>query len=133
MSEHLSTVADYFESIRMVLQDTLQPYRYADTDILVGFNSMFMEARRLRPDLFVTRWGNKVPHFESNDSTPVDVDQQFRLGFVYGSSAYVLTFDQEDVNDARANTFYNTFHVILTGVMPPQIQGGTPPAGSPQK
>jgi hypothetical protein len=133
MADHLDTVADYFEAVRVLLQDTMAPQRYSDQDILVGFNTMLLEARRLRADLFVTRWGSRVPHFEQNDAEEVRIDPQFRLGLVYGTAAYVLTFDQEDVNDARANTFMNYFHSVLTGISPPQVQGGTPGPKNPQQ
>lgn len=132
MGERLHTVSDYMEAIRAVLQDQVQPYRYADDDILTGFNMMLLEARRLRADLFVSRWGAEVPHYDNNDGEDVPIEPQFRLGFVYGASAYVMTFDSEDVQDARANSFMGIFHDILIGMRPAPVQGGTPPAGSPQ-
>ena len=109
------------------------PYRYADSDILVGFNMMLLEARRLRADLFVGKYGAHVPRFSAVDGSEVNMDAQFRLGFVYGSAAYIMTFDAEDVQDSRANSFMERFASILTGVKPTPIQGGTPGPGSPQK
>lgn len=132
MGERLHTISDYMESIRAVIQDQLDPPRYADTDILTGFNMMLLEARRLRADLFVNKWGNDVPHYDNNDGSVVPMEPQFRLGFVFGAAAYVLTFDAEDVQDKRATDFMDFFHTILTGIRPPPIQSGTPPAGSPQ-
>jgi hypothetical protein len=132
MGERLYTVTDYIEAVRSVIQDTTVPYRYADDDILVGFNMTLLEARRLRADLFVSRWGNEVPHYDTNDGEPVPIEPQFRLGFVYGTAFYVMTFDAEDVQDQRANSFLGFFHDILTGVRPGPIQGGTPAAGQPQ-
>lgn len=131
MGERLHTVSDYIEAVRAVIQDSTLPFRYADDDILTGFNMMLLEARRLRADLFVTKWGSDVPHFDTNDGQTVDMEPQFRLGFVYGAAFYVLTFDSEDVQDARANSFLGFFHDILIGVRPGPIQGGTPPAGQP--
>lgn len=133
MDEELALVSDYFEAVRAMLQDSTVPTRYADSDILVGFNMMLLEARRLRADLFVHRWGNKVPQFSANDGEPVPIEPQFRLGLVYGTAAYVLMFDQEDVNDARSSSFMNAFASILTGKSPTPVQGGTPGPGSPQK
>jgi hypothetical protein len=132
MGERLHTVSEYIEAVRAIIQDSTVPYRYADDDILVGFNMMLLEARRLRADLFVTRWGSDVPHYDTNDGETVPIEAQFRLGFVYGTASYVLSFDSEDVQDARANSFLGIFHDILTGVRPGPIQGGTPPAGQPQ-
>ena len=131
--ELLCTVTDYVNAVRAQIQDTGVPPRYADADIVLGFNMMLLEARRLRADLFVTKWGNRVPSYAANNGEEVPMEPQFRLGFVYGAAAYVLTYDMEDVNDARANAFMNVFHAIMTGVSTPPIQGGTPAAGSPQK
>lgn len=131
--EELLTISDYVEAIRAVLQDVTVPPRYADMDILVGFNMMLLEARRLRADLFVSKWGAHVPRFSAVDGSEVNMDAQFRLGFVYGAAAYVMTFDAEDVQDARANSFMERFASILTGTRPTPVQGGTPGPGSPQK
>ena len=131
--EELLTITDYVEAIRAVSQDMTVPYRYADSDILVGFNMMLLEARRLRADLFVGKYGAHVPRFSAVDGSEVNMDAQFRLGFVYGSAAYIMTFDAEDVQDSRANSFMERFASILTGVKPTPIQGGTPGPGSPQK
>ena len=131
--EELLTISDYVEAIRAVLQDVTVPTRYADMDILVGFNMMLLEARRLRADLFVSKWGAHVPRFSAVDGSEVNMDAQFRLGFVYGAAAYVMTFDAEDVQDARANSFMERFSSILTGTRPTPVQGGTPGPGSPQK
>lgn len=135
MSETLDTVSDYIESARQLLQDNVQPFRYADQDVLVGFNMMLLEARRLRPDLFIKRFGNKVPHFDANDGETVHIEPQFRLGLVYGTAAYALSFDQEDVNDARATSYYQFFHSILvgqSGIQFPPLKGGTPGPGNPK-
>lgn len=128
MSERLATVADYVESIRSLLQDQTVPYRYPDLDILIGFNMMLLDARRVRADLFVKRWGAEVPHYDVIDGEHVPIEPQFRLGFAYGAAAYCLSFDTEDVNDARANSFMQFFHSILLGQAPTPLAGGTPGA-----
>lgn len=134
MSETLHDVSDYIESARQLLQDSVAPFRYADSDVLVGLNMMLLEARRLRPDLFIKQFGNKVPHYDVNDGSEVPMEPQFRLGLAYGTAAYVLSFDQEDVNDQRATSFYAFFHNVLAGGTPNMapIKGGSPPPGNPK-
>ena len=131
MDEELLTISDYVEAIRSVLQDQTVPYRYADADILVGFNMMLLEARRLRADLFVGKYGVHVPRYSAVDGSEVPFEAQFRLGLVFGAAAYVMTFDTEDVQDARANSFMEFFTSILIGVRPAPVQGGTPGPKSP--
>lgn len=123
---HLETVADFVTDARRLLLDQTQPYRYPDPDLLVGLNTALLEGRRLRADLFVTRWGSRVPGFLAVSGETVGVEPQFRLGFLYGMVAHVLLRDTEDVQDERANTFLAKFHDILVGVRPSPIQGGTP-------
>lgn len=129
----LSTVTDYITDIRTMLQDEVQPYRYDDTSLTRAFNMALLEGRRLRPDLFYTKHGIRVPHYDSPSDTPVPLENQFRLAFVFGAASHALLRDQEDVQDQRSNTFLMHFRSLLTGEQPAAIQGGTPGPGSAQK
>ena len=125
----LETVSDYVTDIRTLLQDVIQPYRYDDSSLLTSFNVTLLEARRIRPDLFVYSHHDKVPSFPVVDNTQVNIEPSFRLAFVFGGASHALARDQEDVQDARASSFMDTFREILTGVKPTPIQGGTPGGG----
>lgn len=125
----LNTVQSFIDDVRTLLLDKVQPFRYADDELMVAFNTALLEARRLRADLFVTRWGNRVPYYAVPSGEEVCIEPQFRLGFVYGIAAHALLRDDEDVQDGRSNSFLSRFHDILTGVTPSPIQGGTPNAG----
>lgn len=121
----LKSVSDYVADARILLQDTVSPYRYDSPSLLIAFNVILLEGRRIRPDLFVF-CGDDVPQFSAVDSTKVDIEQQFRLAFVYGMVGHALSRDQEDVQDERANTYMETFVQMLTGVTPSRLRGGTP-------
>lgn len=125
----LETVQDYVTDIRTLLQDVIQPYRYDDTSLLTSLNVTMLEARRIRPDLFVYTHHEKVPSFSTVDTTPVNIEPPFRLALVFGGASHALARDQEDVQDARASSFMDTFREMLTGVKPIPIQGGTPGGG----
>lgn len=125
----LETVSDYVTDIRTLLQDVVQPYRYDDPSLLTAFNVTLLEARRIRADLFVYTHHDKVPAFQTVDNTQVDIEPSFRLAFVYGAASHALARDQEDVQDARASSFMDTFREMLTGVKPIPIAGGTPSGG----
>lgn len=126
-SQALDTVQDYVSDTRTLLQDTIQPYRYLDTELLVAFNSMLLEARRIRADLFVTKWGIRIPYYPTVDDTQVDIEPQFRLAFVYGTVGHALLRDQEDIEDGRATSFLTSFNSILNGMSGASIVA--PPAG----
>lgn len=117
----LTTVNDYIKDARVDLLDTTSPYRYTDDELLRALNMALLEARRIRPDLYFGRWGSDVPYFAAVDSAPVPIEPQFRMGFVFGVVAYAMMRDDEDVMDARANSFYDKFYDILAGVRPRRL------------
>lgn len=127
----LETIDDYIDDARILLQDTVSPYRYSDDSLVVGMNVTLLEGRRLRPDLFVynTRkcGPTGVPHLIGKDGTAIDIEPQFRLAFLHGMVAHALERDQEDIQDARFMIFFNFFKTILVGKtravgQPPQPQ-----------
>ena len=119
-SYDLSTVKDYIEDARTLLLDRIQPYRYSDISLLVALN-LALNFAFMVPLQYMAVSGDEVP-----------IEEQFRLGFVYGLCAHALIRDQEDVQDARSTIFMQTFHSILIGISPPPMGGGTPGSGSPQ-
>jgi len=130
----LDAVQDYLADVRTILLDTIAPYRYDDPSLLIAFNVALIEARRIRADLFVyadTTGTGHVPYYATNDSTPVPLEQPFRLAIVFGTVAHALARDQDDVQDARATTFMALFNSILTGVRMPGIQAGRGAAPAP--
>lgn len=121
----LVTLQDYVNDVRALILDTVSPYRYSDADVISAFNMMLLETRRVRPDLFVTRWGSDVPYFQPPVSgAVVPMEPQFRLGYVYGTVAHLFMRDDEDTSDARANSFNEKFHDILLGTKPRQFRQG---------
>lgn len=131
--DRLYSVQDYITDVRTMMLNEIAPYRYTDQELLVGFNTALLEGRRLRPDLFIGKYGAHVPAFNAVSGEPVNIEQQFRLAFVYGTCAHALARDDEDVNDVRASSFMNVFQSILVGVKIPPIGGGTPGPKSPQQ
>lgn len=124
-SQTFDTVQDYIDDVRTLLQDTIAPYRYDDDSLVVAFNAMLLEARRIRADLFVTKWGVGVPHISTVDNRQINLEPQFRLAFVYGIVAHALMRDQEDIIDSRASSFMAAFNTMLNGAAGMAI--ATPP------
>ena len=119
----LEAVEDYITDARVLLLDTVLPYRYDDGSLLVSLNTMLQQMRRLRPDLFVYT-GDDLPAYTAVDDTVVPLEKQFRLALVYGMTSHALARDQEDVQDARATSFMGLFETMLLGLRSPPVQGG---------
>jgi hypothetical protein len=119
MSTALETITDYINDGRTLLQDTLTPFRYQDSELVTAMNVALLEGRRLRPDLFLYQrniTGQRgVQSFQANDGTTLHMEEQFRLAFLHGMVAHAIERDQEDIQDERAGVFMNIFNTILVG------------------
>lgn len=132
---NLMSVESMLRGVRNLLLDKVEPYRYSDKSLLASLNVTLNEARRLRPDIFIDRYGVTEPdQYEEPSGLIIPVERQFRLPIEYGVAGHALLRDEEDIQDARANTFKANFEVMLVGrrVSTP-IEGGTPvPQGRPR-
>jgi hypothetical protein len=126
----LDVVSDYISEVRTLLQDSVEPFRYPDADLVAALNNAMIEGRRMRADLFVYRGHGRTPSFSDNDATEVEMEEPFRVAFVYGATAFALFRDQEDIEDERASSFLNTFNSMLLG--PRQSPIGGRPSGQQQ-
>lgn len=110
----LATVQAYVDRARMLLQDRLAPYRYADSDLIAALNLSILEIRRLRPDLLrgYFRAADGPPEY-TNLVEKVDVDPMYRVAVVYYMCGHIQLQDEEDVTDARAAGFINKFNQQL--------------------
>lgn len=124
---NLMTVDSMIRGVRTLLLDKIRPYRYSDTSLIAALNISLNEGRRLRPDVFLVRYGVEVPQYEEVNGEVFPVEAQFRLAFEYGTAGHALLRDQEDVQDSRARTFLANFENMLTGKRPMiPVEGGTP-------
>jgi hypothetical protein len=114
----LDTVGKIIDYARVLLQDTLAPYRYPTADLIANLNISLLDARRLRPDLFLYS-STEVP-FYSVTSEVVDIDQQYRMALVYFVAGHAQLRDEEEVTDARAAAFISKFTSMLTEPIMPQ-------------
>jgi hypothetical protein len=119
MSSALKTIDDYIADGRILLQDTIAPYRYDDASLVAAMNVTLLEGRRLRPDLFIFHrqpdGSRGVQSFQGKDGTELRMEEEFRLAFLHGMAAHALERDQEDIQDERATTFMGIFNSILLG------------------
>jgi hypothetical protein len=113
----LDSVESYILDARTILLDKTAPYRYTDDSLLVAFNTALLEARRLRPDMFVYKFGDRMPTYAAVSSEQVPIEFQLRLPIVYGTVAHAMLRDEEDVPVERANAFLAKFQNMLTGIL----------------
>lgn len=113
----LSTVQDYVDRIRVLLQDTVVPYRYPDEDIVSSLNEGLQQARMKRPDLFLDDLRSDVPEYDAGSlGDTLVMDQQYRLPLVYYATGMIQLRDEEGAQDARAGAFIDKFTQTLLGV-----------------
>lgn len=113
----LDTVQDYVDRARVLLLDTLAPYRYEDTDLVEALNMGVLEARRLRPELFRSYFRTSLPDYSTAAmNAAVDIDPQYRVAFVYYVCGQAQLRDDENVQDTRAAQFLNLFTSKLLNI-----------------
>jgi hypothetical protein len=111
----LALVSDYLADARVLLQDLIPPYRYPDADLVAALNRCVLEARRIRPDLFLARFSALPSYSTGNTAAPVVIDDQYRAAFLYYIVGMAQLRDDESTTDARAAGFLSMFTNQLTG------------------
>lgn len=108
----LDTVEEIISQTRVLLQDEIAPYRYADEDLLIALNLGISEASRYRPDFWIN---STVPSYSTVDATALVLPTSYRVPFLYFMVGWSQLRDEEDVTDTRASGFLQSFRQILTG------------------
>ena len=106
----LDTVADYIADARVLLQDTVEPYRYSSAELVENINLGLLEIRRMRPDLMAGTFRTSIPKYSSSStSTAVALDVQYRVALLYYVCGHAQLRDDEATQDARSLAFINKF------------------------
>jgi len=114
----LDTVQDYLDRSRVLLQDTVVPYRYSDEELVGNLNEAMMLARMKRPDLFLSAITAAVPDYDAGLlATAVTMDQQYRLAFVLYMVGFAQLRDEEGTTDQRAIALTDKFTSQLMTVV----------------
>lgn len=105
------TAADVISDARALLQDTdPQLYRYSTADLIAYLNTALLEAKKLRPDLFVDYIGQETPSFtEGTLSGVFPIDDMYFSSIVFYVVGFAELRDDEFTVDARASTLMNQF------------------------
>lgn len=108
----LVTVEDYVKEARVLLQDTLVPYRYADAELVSALNLALIQAHRLRRDLFLKY--PTTPSYPVLSGTEVDIDEGYRRAILFFICGHAQLRDEEETTDARASAFLQSFNSQMT-------------------
>jgi hypothetical protein len=107
----LDTVTDYCAEARVLLQDVTNPVRYSDEELTSALQMGLMEARRLRPDLFL---GASPGLLTVTDPTAVGnqlagVDVQYRVPLLYYIVGHCFMRDEEEGSENRGAQYHQRF------------------------
>lgn len=107
----LDTVADYVADARVLLQDTVEPYRYATAELVENLNLGLLEMRRLRPDVMMSTFRSSLPKYTTTNTSTTNVvcDVQYRMALLYYICGMAQLRDDEATQDNRASIFLNKF------------------------
>lgn len=109
----LDKTSDYIAQARVLLQDTVAPYRYSDVELAYSLAMSLMEAKRLRPDLYLNKTIPTIVGVILGVPTlfdeVIDVDEMYRQAHLYYMVGQMQLRDDEAVQDARAAAFLGMF------------------------
>ena len=110
------TVGKIIDAARILLQDTrVGNYRYDDPSLILHLNDAVLEARRVRPDLFLPSFTLPAEYAAKTD--PFTLEPMYRPAFVYYVAGKAQLRDDETGQDSRATVLLNKFIAQLT-IMP---------------
>lgn len=110
------------DEARVLLQDTLEPYRYPDEVLLTKLNRALQELGRIRPDAFWNEFNTTtgeidVPEIEEADlGEDFDPPMQFFSAIVYFITGSAEIIDDEFVSDGRAMMLLSGFKQQVIGI-----------------
>jgi hypothetical protein len=114
----LETVDKYVAFVRELLQDEKDtPYRYSNASIVRALSIAMMEAKKIRPDLFINI--STTQDFTTADITAQTVvvwNEMYRLALAYFTVGMMQLRDDEEVQDQRAAAFMSMATAKLTTV-----------------
>ncbi len=109
------TVGKIIDAARILLQDTRAgAYRYDDPSLILHLQDAILEARRIRPDLFLPNY--TIPEVTAR-ADAFTLETMYRPAFVYYVAGKAQLRDDETGQDGRATVLLNKFVAQLT-IMP---------------
>jgi hypothetical protein len=122
------TISAFVTDVRMLLQDGVAPYRYADDQLIGAFEVALGEVSRIRPDIFLDlKYQQPLRKGDIDDGVPslptvtattsmntmVPIPVKYYQPIVWYMNGYMQLFDVTDTQDQRAQAFLTKFHAHL--------------------
>lgn len=112
-------ISDLLDRVRQVLQDQDQDgYRYPTSDLVGYLDDYVLEARRLRPDLFVGKFNSDLPTTRVGadySATPFPLPLSCFVSAVHYVAGRAEVRDDEYAADGRAASFIQSAIQSLMG------------------
>src|SRR6478609_505546 len=101
----LETVQDYITAAQTILQDEGVVRRYTNAELSEALGFGLMEARRIRPELFIFNAGG-LPDIKRTTpvSTAIDLDPMYRYPFILFMVHWTMSRDEEEGSQVLANS-----------------------------
>ena len=110
------TVGDVITAVRGIVQDERTPYRYSNAAIAAYVSEAVSEARRVRPDLFLTTWRQAITFYTAADTATVIPLPDFLFPQVVNYVAGRTDLREDEFSqDGRAMALIGAFGVALKG------------------
>lgn len=113
----MRTAQDAITETRIILQDTVEPYRYPTSDLVRYLNNGMYELKRIRPDVFLNYCNKDLPQFIDD---PDDFEEELPFSTIFFQSmvlfitGYAEIRDDEYAVDSRAALLLGAFTTQLT-------------------
>jgi len=109
------TIGDVVTEARSFIQDTIEPFRYTDADLVMYLNDALVEIRRLRPDFFIGSLATPVVIYTTAQlATNFPIDEQAIPACTYYVAGSASLRDDEHEIDNRTAQLLQGFAAKLT-------------------
>lgn len=111
----MGTIADVIDEARYYIQDTREPLRQDDDELLTYFRNGLAILYRYRPDVFVASSGGPcegVPEL-CRLSDPLPVSSEYSPALAYYVAASAELKDDEHVSSGRASYMFNLAYTTM--------------------
>jgi hypothetical protein len=109
------TIGSAIAEARAHIQDTVEPYRYLDADMVQYFNDALAEIRRIRPDFFIGALTAPVDTYLTTDfADPFPLDDRAYVATTYFVAGSASLRDDEHELDNRTTALLQAFTAKLT-------------------
>jgi hypothetical protein len=110
-------IGDATDMARHLVQDRVESYRHSDAKLVSYYNHALLEARRLRPDLFIANSGNVTKYTTADiaGNTAFPLDQSYLTAVAHYIAGMVMLEDDEFASDGRAMAVLQLYRSALLG------------------